>query len=133
MGGVFPLQKKKSFASDGSSSSPTGSGRGDHGFMPLAQTEKKPSFAGRGVSGGNAGGGMDQAAAVAASGGGVKKGAAGSFDPSLLSSGAMGSSSREKGFFVARDDDQKQIDIIDKVLLFSFSVVVVHLHVYNHA
>ena len=56
---------------------------------------------------------MEQAAVAAASGG-VKKGAAGSFDPSLL--GGTSSGSREgDGNFVARDLDQKQALVIEKV------------------
>ena len=113
--GLQPLQKKKSFMTESQlAGSPTNASR-EGGFIPLGQTDKRPSFAGRGVSGGSGGGGMDQAAAVAASGGGVKKGTAGSFDPSLLGGGGSGGS-REQGFFVARDQDLKQVAAIEKVV-----------------
>jgi hypothetical protein len=104
----------------------TSPSRADFGFTPsftpLGQTEKKPSFAGSGSGTGQGrrgqgagGGGMEQAAAAAASSGSVKQGAAGSFDPSMFAGGAGGGAGRE-GFFVARDCDQRQADIIDKVV-----------------
>lgn len=107
MGPGSSLQKKKSFVESPLAASPSV-------FTPLGQMDKRPSFAGRGVSGGSGTGGMDQAAAVAASGGGVKRGAAGSFDPSML--GGTGGSIQQ-GVFVARDFEQKQIAAIEKVIV----------------
>ena len=100
-------------------------------FTPLTQSDKKLSFKSSGqgrrttsaITSGSGGGGMEQAAAAAATTGGVNRGTAGSFDPSLLAGGATNSGGRNEGFFVARDSDLKELDLIDQVSSYHSSMV----------